>query len=85
MLLSAGNCLSGHLINLTWSVAIWGPKASRSLHRLRNALRAKDMIDFMAREGADPVGSTPQELHTLFEREVAKYAKVIKTANIVVQ
>jgi len=39
----------------------------------------------MAREGAEPVGSSPQELNTLFKREVAKYAKVIKAANIVVQ
>ncbi len=52
---------------------------------IRKALAAKDVLDFMAREGAEPVGSSPQELNTLFKREVAKYAKVIKAANIVVQ
>lgn len=52
---------------------------------IRKALAAKDVLDFMAREGADPVASSPQELNALFKREVGKYAKVIKTANIVVQ
>jgi tripartite-type tricarboxylate transporter receptor subunit TctC len=52
---------------------------------IRKALGAKDMLDFMAREGADPVASSPEELSALFKREIAKYAKVIKTANIVVQ
>jgi tripartite-type tricarboxylate transporter receptor subunit TctC len=52
---------------------------------IRKALQAKDVRDFMAREGADPVGSSPEELTALFKREIDKYAKVIKTANIVVQ
>jgi tripartite-type tricarboxylate transporter receptor subunit TctC len=52
---------------------------------IRKALQAKDVRDFMAREGTDPVGSSPEELTALFKREIDKYAKVIKTANIVVQ
>ena len=49
------------------------------------ALKSKDVLEFMAREGADPVGSSPEELSQWFKREVEKYAKVIKAANIVVQ
>jgi tripartite-type tricarboxylate transporter receptor subunit TctC len=30
----------------------------------------------------DPVASTPEELSALLKREIAKYAKVIKLANI---
>jgi tripartite-type tricarboxylate transporter receptor subunit TctC len=33
-------------------------------------------------DGAEPVGSTPEELGAFFGREVAKYAKIIARANI---
>ncbi len=49
------------------------------------ALRAPDVQSFMTKEGADPVGSTPEELTAYFKKEVAKYAKVIKTGNITVE
>lgn len=46
------------------------------------ALKAPDVNEFIRKEGGDPVGSTPEELATYFKREVDKYAKVIKAANI---
>ncbi|HEY9447124.1 MAG TPA: tripartite tricarboxylate transporter substrate binding protein [Burkholderiales bacterium] len=46
------------------------------------ALKAPDVEAFMAKEGGEPVGSTPDELAAYFKREVAKYAKVIKAGNI---
>ncbi len=46
------------------------------------ALKAPDVNDFIRKEGGEPVGSTPEELATNFRKEVAKYAKVIKAANI---
>ena len=49
------------------------------------ALRAPDVQEFMAKEGGEPVGSTPEELTEMFRREITKYAKVIGTANITVQ
>jgi tripartite-type tricarboxylate transporter receptor subunit TctC len=49
------------------------------------ALKASDVTEFMAKEGGEPVGSTPEELAAMFKREVAKYAKVIEAGNIVVQ
>jgi len=49
------------------------------------ALKAPDVLEFMAKEGGEPVGSTPEELTAMFRREIAKYAKVIAAANIVVQ
>src|SRR4029077_7405643 len=39
------------------------------------AIKAQDVRDFMTREGADPVGSTPEELAGYFKREIDKYAK----------
>jgi tripartite-type tricarboxylate transporter receptor subunit TctC len=46
------------------------------------ALKAPDVNEFIRKEGGDPVGSTPEELAAYFKREVDKYAKVIKAANI---
>lgn len=45
-------------------------------------LKAPDVNDFIRKEGGEPVGSTPEELTAYFKREVEKYAKVIKAANI---
>ena len=46
------------------------------------ALNTSEMRDFITREGAEPVGSSPEELAAYFMREVDKYAKVIKAAQI---
>ncbi len=49
------------------------------------AIKSPEMRDFMLKEGADPVGSTPQEFAAYFKSEVARYAKVIQAANIRVE
>jgi tripartite-type tricarboxylate transporter receptor subunit TctC len=49
------------------------------------ALKSSDVQEFMAKEGGQPVGSTPEELTAMFKREVAKYAKVIAAGHIAVQ
>jgi len=49
------------------------------------ALKASDVQEFMAREGGQPVGSTPEELTAMFKREVVKYAKVIEAGHMAVQ
>ena len=46
------------------------------------ALKSREMLDFMAREGAEPVGSTPQELASFYRREVERYAEVIRIGRI---
>ena len=46
------------------------------------AIKLPDVREFMAREGADPVGSTPQEFTAFFRSEVERYARVIRSANI---
>lgn len=47
------------------------------------ALKSPDVNGFIRKEGGEPVGSTPEELASYFKREVDKYAKVIKAANVV--
>ena len=49
------------------------------------AIKSPEMRDFMMKEGADAVGSAPQEFAAYFKREVERYAKVIQTANIRVE
>jgi tripartite-type tricarboxylate transporter receptor subunit TctC len=49
---------------------------------IRNALGTPRVRSFMAKEGLDPVGSSPQELAQLLAAEIDKYARVIAQANI---
>lgn len=46
------------------------------------AIKSPELRDFMLKEGADAVGSTPQAFAAYFKSEVERYAKVIQTANI---
>lgn len=46
------------------------------------AVRSREVLDFMAREGAEPVGSSPQELGAYFRREVERYSEVIRVGKI---
>jgi tripartite-type tricarboxylate transporter receptor subunit TctC len=45
-------------------------------------LRTKEMIGFLAEQGADPFVTTPDEFQTMLENDVAKWAKVVKAANV---
>ncbi len=46
------------------------------------ALQHPDMKGYMAREGAETVGSSPAEAREFFLREADKYAKIVKAAQI---
>jgi len=46
------------------------------------ALKLPEIRDFMKSEGAELVGGTPVELATYLRREMERYGKVIKSANI---
>jgi len=49
---------------------------------IAGALRSPEVRDFLTKEGAEPVGSAPQELATYLKLEVERYANVIRAANI---
>jgi tripartite-type tricarboxylate transporter receptor subunit TctC len=49
---------------------------------IRKALETRSVSEFMAREGLDPVGSTPAELAALIKTEIPKYAQVIRRGQI---
>jgi tripartite-type tricarboxylate transporter receptor subunit TctC len=50
---------------------------------IKKAMSAKDIMDFLAKEGGEPVASSPEELAAYFKREIDKYAAVIRKGNIV--
>lgn len=46
------------------------------------AIKSPEIRDFIMREGAEPIGSTPQELAAFFRREVERYAEVIRVGKV---
>lgn len=60
------------------------PKAAidRINSEVKKALSAEEVSRFYAREGLDPVGSTPVELTEMMQREIAKYRKIITDGKI---
>jgi len=49
---------------------------------VKKALAAKEVSAFYAKQGIEPVGSTPEELTDLVKREISRYADVIERGNI---
>jgi len=49
---------------------------------MKQALGDKKIQDFYAKQGLEPVGSSPQVLAELFANDIQKYAKVIKEGRI---
>ena len=49
---------------------------------IKKALETPEIKAFYPREALDPVASSPEELSALLKREIEKYAKVIKLADI---
>ena len=46
------------------------------------ALRAQGMKERLLNEGTEVVGNSPQEFDAFTRRELAKYEKLVKAANI---
>ena len=71
--------------------AMWFPAGTprpivETMHGLIvKALQNERVRGFMVKEGLDPVASTPQELGDQIRREIAKYAEVIRVADIKLQ
>jgi tripartite-type tricarboxylate transporter receptor subunit TctC len=45
-------------------------------------LRTKDMIDFLAAQGAEPLITSPEEFLKILEADVVKWSKVVKSAGV---
>jgi tripartite-type tricarboxylate transporter receptor subunit TctC len=68
--------------------ATWGPKnlpkeiVMRLNTEIANALKAPIMQERMAGEGLDPAGGPPEQFRDVLRRDVPKWIKVVKEANI---
>ena len=51
-------------------------------HIQSGRLKAMAIQDYLAKQGMNLFSSTPEQLATMMKVELAKWAKVIKTANI---
>ena len=58
------------------------PIVDRMNAEIKKALQTPEVKAFYPREALDAVASTPEELTALLKREIPKYAKVIRIANI---
>jgi tripartite-type tricarboxylate transporter receptor subunit TctC len=46
------------------------------------AARSADLRQRLQEQGADPVGSTPEEFGRILREEIARYAEIVKAANL---
>ena len=71
----------------TWYGVLAPAKTSKEIVNKLNAdivgvLKQPEVRDRLSKEGADPVGSSPQEFSSYMKSEIAKWAKVVKAAKI---
>jgi tripartite-type tricarboxylate transporter receptor subunit TctC len=52
---------------------------------LVKTLKSRDVLDRLAPDGAEPVGSTPEEFRQHLAREIARWRKVVRDAGIKIQ
>lgn len=58
------------------------PIVTRLHGEVVKALQHPDVKAFMERDGADPVGNSPAEVTAFINREVEKFAKIIRSAGV---
>jgi tripartite-type tricarboxylate transporter receptor subunit TctC len=51
-------------------------------YEIAQALKARDVRDKLAADGAEPVGNTPEEFARLIRREIEKWGKVTRAAGL---
>ena len=72
---------------VNWT-AIFGPKAlpkdivARWNREIGRIVQLADMKERMAGDGMEPVGGSPERFHEFLKRDVVKWQKVVKIANI---
>jgi tripartite-type tricarboxylate transporter receptor subunit TctC len=73
-------------VNTWWGLVAPSAVGKDAIARLHNEtirlLRLNDVKEKIANIGAEPVGNTPSEFSAFIRAETAKYAKIVKAANI---
>ncbi len=55
---------------------------ARLNEEILKALKSADVVDYLKRDGGDPLGTTPEAATAHFRREIAKYAKLVAAGNL---
>lgn len=55
---------------------------ARINREVKTILHVPDVKSLLNNEGAEPVGNSPEEFAAIMKAEVAKWAKVVKSAGI---
>ena len=72
---------------MTWT-AVLGPKAlpkeivARWNREIDRIVQLPDVKERMAGDGMEPAGGAPERVREVLKRDIAKWQKVVKTANI---
>jgi tripartite-type tricarboxylate transporter receptor subunit TctC len=81
--------LPGYEVNSWYGVFVPSktprPVVARLNRELMRVLALPDVKERLSRDGVDPAGSTPEQLHAVVQAEKKLWARVIKDANIKVQ
>ena len=62
--------------------ALWRLRYKRIYEEIVKLLRLPELRNLIIAQGAEPVGSTPEQLAAFMKSETAKWARVIKEAKI---
>ena len=49
---------------------------------VESVLRTPEMIAFLATQGAEPLITSPEKFVEMLQADIAKWAKVVKSANV---
>ena len=78
--------IEGFDMNTWWGLvapsAVGKSAIARLHHETVKLLRQNDVKEKIANVGAEPIGNTPEEFSAFIRTETAKYAKIVKAANI---
>jgi len=78
--------LPGFDVNPWWGILAPAGTDMAVVHKINGdvgeILRSKEMTEFLAGQGAEPFVTSPEQFLTILTTDVAKWAKVVKAANV---
>ncbi len=79
---SLPDCVASNWYGLVVPVNTPAAIQKRIYEEYVKVVRSPDMKELIAAQGAESVGSTPEEFSAFLKSEIAKWARIIKTANV---
>ena len=67
---------------MTYSAVRAGAASLNASSQIVKVLGLPDVREALGREGYEPIGDTPEQFAALIKSEVARYAKLVKSAGI---